>query len=95
MQPLRLFAKENHCKNVGFTATNLFDGMKMVMCSIFVYTYIHTYIHIYIYYVCIHRQTNIQTYNSVCAYMYICTHNQPYDMDLFENGLDFSSAKKK
>lgn len=61
----------------------------MVMCGIFVYTYIH------IYYVCIHRQTNIQTYNSVCAYMYICTHNQPYDMDLFENGLDFSSAKKK
>ena len=73
---LRLFAKENHCKNVGFTATNLFDGMKMVMCSIFVYTYIHTYIYIYIMCVYIGRQTYKHTivYVHICIYAHITSH---------------------
>ena len=70
MQPLRLFAKENHCKNVGFTATNLFDGMKMVMCSIFVETYI------YIMCVYIGRQTYKHTvvYVHICIYAHITSH---------------------
>lgn len=37
--------RKSWLKNVGFTATNLFDGMNMVMCSIFVETHIYIYIY--------------------------------------------------